>query len=170
MNISIRVLQQALSILVCLATCSLPAMAYDFLYDEVYEEPPSTYVIEYRQLPKMACIGAFVDAMPEGPYIITTQDEYEALEMHFKSPHAYCEDFILPPVEFAKEMVLGHYASGTGTDVDFAKVVLRDYRLKKLDYIITIISHGRGEILAETHNWIVIPKVPESYKINIIVQ
>lgn len=83
---------------------------------------------------------------------------------------SYCQNqYAFTPFDFSQKTLLGQYAYDGGCSVDFNRDVVRDDVNKIVNYSIYTIPSGRCEMLGTSENWILVPKVPDDYAVNIQV-
>lgn len=108
--------------------------------------------------------GLFCIVNEENDFIINNQAEYGKL-IEFLSDHNDCQDFSLPDIDFLDKTLLGKYSSGSGCEVDFARVIIKDEVDKKYSYQIEVLEEGLCEQLVSSMNWIAVPKIPQNYSV-----
>ena len=91
-------------------------------------------------------------------------DTYETIpEMSYEKFLSNCDVF--PDVDFRQYSVLGAQAIGTGCIVTFEKHVFRDEQARKIHYEIVVIEEGECEMVSQTRNLILVPRISPEYSV-----
>lgn len=91
-------------------------------------------------------------------------DTYQSIpEMSYEEFLAICNVF--PEVDFSQYSVLGNHGVGSGCTVTFEKAVLIDDKDKSYLYQLTIHEAGACEKTSNDRNLILVPRIPEDYKV-----
>jgi len=101
-------------------------------------------------------------------YVINDSTAFQALGiLPVNTPE--CMGMTLPEIDFNTQTLLGLYADGT-CNVGFDRIVLRDDDLKKYTYTVGVNACGMCESLRFSMNWVLVPKLPEDYTVEFIVE
>ncbi len=101
-------------------------------------------------------------------YIINDSTAFQALGiLPINTPE--CVGTTLPEIDFNTHTLLGLYADGT-CNVGFDRIVNRDDDLKKYIYTVSVNACGMCESLRFSMNWVIVPKLPDDYTVEFIVE
>jgi hypothetical protein len=90
--------------------------------------------------------------------------ETESLKSH------NCDTNIFPAIDFYQYTLLGLYATGGGCNVGFEKSVTKDEANKLYKYLIKVNECGQCDQLAFNMFWVLVPKLPQNYKVEFEVR
>ncbi len=71
-------------------------------------------------------------------------------------------------IDFSQYTLLGKFAR-EGCNVTFERNVSKDAAQKKCFYNITVLQCGKCETNWESMNWVLVPKIPEDYTVEFVV-
>ncbi len=103
----------------------------------------------------------------ENDFVFRDAKSIEALGRKVSNGTGACEKASLPYVDFSKYTLLAKYSSGGGCEVDFNRKVVFDSVQKKVVYYIDIRYEGYCEQLAFSGNFVLVPKMPDDYAVEI---
>lgn len=101
-------------------------------------------------------------------HIVRSLEEYAAL---FQSPQQFlgipeCQKLTRqPPVDLKLYSIVGQQVRGGGCDARFQRIVRRDDPNRVVIYRVVMQSFGLCEMLISSHNWIAVPRLPETYTV-----
>jgi len=105
----------------------------------------------------------------EQEYIIRDEAAFQALEILPVNSPECVGTTTLPEIDFNIHTLLGLYADGT-CKASFDRHVIRDDAAMKYVYTISVTPCGNCESLAFGMNWVLVPKLPENYSVEFIVE
>lgn len=151
---------------------------------EVLADPgiPGCSLADLRPFGWKTVDSGFVDIRTQKDYAIQVESLYQEgyqdyLQTRIEYPDTYetipemsYEEFLLtcdvfPDVDFRQYSVLGAQAIGTGCIVTFEKHVLRDEQARKFHYEIVVIEEGECEMVSQTRNLILVPRISPEYSV-----
>lgn len=94
--------------------------------------------------------------------IVNSMEEFEEKRCEFNDDNN-------TSINFEKYTLLGKYTTGSGCSVNFDKKITRDDENNKIKFIIDVNGRGLCDGLAMSNNYILVPKVPQDYEIEFIV-
>ncbi len=97
--------------------------------------------------------------------IIDFQNLRGRMDSLFLSKNTGCDTIILISPDFNKETLLGCFAEGSGCDASFHRTVFKDEAQKKYTYTIEIEDCGNCNYRIPSMNWVLVPKIPDSYTV-----
>lgn len=101
-------------------------------------------------------------------YVINDSTAYQSLGiLPVNTPE--CMGMTFPEIDFNAQTLLGLYADGT-CYVGFDRIVNRDDDLKRYTYTVGVNACGTCESLRFSMNWVLVPKLPEDYTVEFIVE
>lgn len=117
-------------------------------------------------LPLKMCLASsfkFDENLSSDEIIINNYEQYKSL---FQIIHSkWCENLTMPSIDFSQKTLLGKYASGS-CGASFEKNVIRDDSKKEYKYRIYVKeSFCISGPPQESMNYILVPKVPDDYKV-----
>ena len=91
--------------------------------------------------------------------VINTQSEYDSIVLK--------KSTLCPPkIDFLKHSLLGQHVTAKSCLVpDYKISVMKDDVQKEINYRLRIIQYGYCDIARFSYKWILIPKIPNSYKV-----
>lgn len=105
----------------------------------------------------------------EQEYIIQDEAAYQALGILPVNSPDCVGNTTLPEIDFNIHTLLGLYAEGT-CDTAFDRYVTRDDAAMKYVYTIGVRTCGNCESLFFAMNWVLVPKLPEDYTVEFVVE
>ena len=111
------------------------------------------------------CIDSYrIRESEKTEFVINSNEEYLALN-DYKSPADFCNDFVLPQINFTTHTLLGKYAQGGGCSINFTRKIYADDTNKTITYVIDVVEEGNCEMMGMSMNWVLISKVSSDYTI-----
>lgn len=98
------------------------------------------------------CVQGFLDTT----FVIRNQSDYEKL-LAVRSPHPDCKDYVLPPINFERYLLIGIRRSSAGLYVTFDKQITYENNVFLINYQIT--QHGSEERLNHTTKYFLLEKL-----------
>ncbi|MBU4501161.1 MAG: hypothetical protein KKA79_01100 [Nanoarchaeota archaeon] len=120
----------------------------------------------YNREDRMGC-GEYVTGSKLGEkeeVVIHSQEEYQNMLDEYEAFYTCEWGKEAPKIDFSQKTLLGKYAQGVGCSIDFKRNVHRDDTNKKIIYSIDVLQEGRCDMLGESMNWVLIPKIPSDYE------
>ena len=101
-------------------------------------------------------------------YVIDDTTSYHALLNNGIIDSIVCADYTLPPIDFSRKTLLGHYSSISGCNAFYERELLANPKDKTYTYSIQVTSEKTCSepSIIEHYNWIVVPKIPEAYNVD----
>jgi len=104
----------------------------------------------------------------EPQYVIRDSTAFQGLGiLPVNTPE--CVGSTLPEIDFNVYTLLGLYADGA-CNVGFDRIVMQDDDLKKYIYTVGVNACGACESLRFSMNWVVVPKLPDDYTVEFVVE
>ncbi len=103
----------------------------------------------------------------ENDFVFRDEKSFEAFGRKVSNDTGACGKASLPFVDFSKYTLLAKYSSGGGCEVDSNRKVVFDSMQKKVVYYIDIRYEGYCEQLAFSGNFVLVPKIPNDYAVEI---
>ncbi len=105
----------------------------------------------------------------EREYVIRDEAAFQALEILPVNSPDCVGSTALPEIDFNTYTLLGLYADGTCA-VTFDRYVIRDDAAMKYIYTIGVTDCGNCDALIFGMNWVLVPKLPENYSVEFVVE
>ena len=80
-----------------------------------------------------------------------------------------CDTAQLPDIDFNKYSLLSKRTHGL-CSASYTRKVLKDTDNKKIIYKISVVYEGTCEMLIGSRNWAIIPRIPDNYRVNFVVE
>jgi hypothetical protein len=103
----------------------------------------------------------------DNDFVFRDEKSFEAFGRKVSNGTGACGEASLPYVDFSKYTLLAKYSSGGGCRVDYSRKVVFDSVQKKVVYYIDIEYEGYCEQLAFGGNFVLVPKIPDNYAVEI---
>jgi len=108
-------------------------------------------------------------AMSVEELIIRNQNEFEDYGDKIINNDNRCEAANLPIIDFSEYSILSKITQDGCCSDMYTRLILKDYELKKITYKIDVEYFGSCEKLCFNYNLVLVPKIPEDYKVEFIV-
>ena len=129
--------------------------------------------VEFIDISKDSVLRNCFVPLESGEWVINSKEEYEAILQHYNKGYIIgkngtsisCKDIARPVINFSEKTLIGKSVGVSGCGASFDKNVYKDTKNKKIIYEIK--ARGSGFCMGwfESYNWILIPKIPEDYKV-----
>ena len=116
--------------------------------------------------------GYYDGKLNEKQFIIDNDSSFQALLSKGKGSQSreQCKDEDFPKIDFSQNTLLGLYADGGGCSTGFERNVTKDEGNKVYQYTIKVNECGQCDKLRLDMNWVLVPKLPQDYKVEFEVK
>ncbi len=104
----------------------------------------------------------------ERQYVIRDNAAYQSLGILPLNTQE-CMNANLPDIDFDTHSLLGLYADGS-CNVGFDRIVTQNDNTKKYTYTVNVNACGNCESLHFSMNWVLVPKLPDDYTVEFVVE
>lgn len=113
------------------------------------------------------------DLGPKGEQVIIDSDSsFKAfIDKDLEHARSYnCDINNFLRIDFTQHTLLGLDASGGGCDIGFERIVNKDDTNKLYKYTVKVTECGGCKQMAKSMNWVLVPKLPQDYKVEFEVK
>jgi len=109
------------------------------------------------------CYGPSFLSLPQGTeYIISSQAVYDTIFFSTIDDGLPC---IKETIDFDRYSILGLRTQGTGCSRTYHRKIVENEAKKVYEYLVTIRECGFCEPLETNYNWVLVPRLPEGWRV-----